>query len=221
LAWLRLLRDETKKATDAETAKRFQVYALWAALLCKRTLTTVVEGLTEIDAAALSALVECSIALQDNLAANVQDLSDTLKGAIIRDAKMMYQLEDDIQEAIGSYPHHLLSALSAGWPEVEGQPRKLGHIALSPEPGAVYLTVAAANEHLREQQAEYNYRHGILLVDGMPVGKLPSDHSSSAVLQELFGNQSLLTYPSNLKGMQYTLCISPYGNQVHVGFAGE
>jgi hypothetical protein len=221
LAWLRLLRDETKKATDAETAKRFQVYALWAALLCKRTIGTVIEGLTMIDAAALSALVECSIALQDNLAVHVQDLSDTLKGAIIRDAKMMFQLEEDIQEAIGSYPHHLLSALSAAWPEVEGQPRKLTHCALAPDPGAVYLTVAAANEHVREQQVEYNYRHGILLVDGMPIGKLPSDHSTSAVLQELFGNQSLLTYPSNLKGMQYTLCISPHGNQVHIGFAGE
>lgn len=221
LAWLRLLRDETKKATDAETAKRFQVYALWAALLCKRTLTTAVEGLTVIDADALSALVECSIALQDNVAANVHDLSDTLKGAIIRDAKMMYHLEDDIEEAICSYPHQLLSALSVGWPEVEAEPRKLGNWALSSKPGTVDLTVIAAIEHLREQQVEYNYRYGLLLVDGMPVGKLPSDHSTSAVLQELFGNQSLLTFPSNLKGMQYQLCISPYGNQIHVGFAGE
>ena len=48
--------------------------------------------------------------------------------------------------------------------------------------------------------------------------KLPQDRQS-LVLQELFGNQSLLTRPSNRNGMQYLLCVEPYRFQVHVGYS--
>jgi hypothetical protein len=38
------------------------------------------------------------------------------------------------------------------------------------------------------------------------------------VLQQLFGNQSLLTYPSSLPGMTYMLAIIINGHQIHLGF---
>lgn len=37
-------------------------------------------------------------------------------------------------------------------------------------------------------------------------------------MQQLFGNQSLLTYPSALPGMTYMLAVPMYGNAVHLGF---
>lgn len=37
--WFQLLRAESYKVTDDETAQRFQQYALWASLLCRRAFT--------------------------------------------------------------------------------------------------------------------------------------------------------------------------------------
>ncbi|OIW23013.1 hypothetical protein CONLIGDRAFT_719555 [Coniochaeta ligniaria NRRL 30616] len=215
LNWVRLLREETKKTTDAETAGRYQTYTLWAALLCKRTF---IAG--SFDSQALWAFVLCCITLQDHLATS-HHLSGTLKSAIIRDTKMMYALTDKLEDAIEQDPHQLLLALNSVWPDVEGQQRMIDECVLSKDTACVSLAIASAGEHFREQSVVYNYMHGILLVDGMAIGKLPSDHSTSALLTELFGNQSLLTTPSRLSGMQYTLCITPEGHQIHVGFIGD
>jgi hypothetical protein len=38
------------------------------------------------------------------------------------------------------------------------------------------------------------------------MGKLPEDPKYSVVLNELFGNQALLTFPSRRPGMQYSKC---------------
>ena len=53
---------------------------------------------------------------------------------------------------------------------------------------------------------------------GKPVGKLPAEYISSPIFEELFGNQSLLTYHSSLPGMTHRLAISIAGYQVHLGF---
>lgn len=215
LEWVRLLREERKKASDAETAGRYQIYTLWAALLCKRTFVT-----ATFDSEDLSAFVLCCITLQDHLAISPH-LSSTVKSAIIRDTKMMYALTDKLEAAIDDDPDGLLLALNSVWPDAEGQQREIEEWDLSSSTHCAMLTIASAGEHLREQSVVYNYRHGILHVDGMAIGKLPSHHSTSAILNELFGKQSLLTTPSRMRGMQYTLCISPDGHQVHAGFVGD
>lgn len=48
--------------------------------------------------------------------------------------------------------------------------------------------------------------------------KLPQDQKSF-VLEELFGNQSLLTWPSDRNGMHYCLCVTPYKYKVHIGYS--
>lgn len=53
---------------------------------------------------------------------------------------------------------------------------------------------------------------------GKPIGKLPAEYQTSTQLQQLFGNQNLLTYPSSLCGMTYMLGIVVFGHQIHLGF---
>ncbi|KAB5582293.1 hypothetical protein GE09DRAFT_1197755 [Coniochaeta sp. 2T2.1] len=142
---------------------------------------------------ALPAFVLCCITLQDHLATS-HDFYSTLKSAIIRDTKMMYALKDKIEGAIRDEPYALLQSFNAVWAE---------------------------GDHFREQVVVYNYMHGLLLVDGTAIGKLPSDYNTSEVLTELFGNQSLLTRLSRMSGMQYTLCVKLDGHEIHVGFIGD
>src|SRR5207248_1087189 len=69
-----------------------------------------------------------------------------------------------------------------------------------------------------QQTIHYHMLEGHLMIDGQPMGKLPANHRESAILEQLFGKQSLLTYPSGLRGMTSTLACNMNGHQIHFGF---
>ncbi|KAI1041449.1 hypothetical protein LB505_005613 [Fusarium chuoi] len=59
--WFKLLRAESYKVVETETARRFQQYGLWAALLCKRTYVPLASGRIEFDDTSLEIFIQSSI----------------------------------------------------------------------------------------------------------------------------------------------------------------
>ena len=218
LQWMRLLGEETKKATDVDTARRCQLYTLWAALLCKRTFAIHSNQANTLDTQSLQTFIECSITLQNNLLSNVQTLPQLLKNAIIKDFKMTYGMQDFVMHSINSSPQSFLSALDCVWPHPEGRLRNMDNWSLDEARHIVSVDIIATDQFSKDQSVQYHVLHGLLLVDGMPVGKLPAEHQNSFLFSELFGDQSLQTYPSYMREMTYMLCIRPNGHQIHIGF---
>ncbi|KAM0209221.1 hypothetical protein ACHAQI_006585 [Fusarium lateritium] len=214
--WFKLLRTESYKVNDAEAAQRFQQYSLWAALLCKRTFTPLTYGPLELDDCALETYIQSSIMLNDNLVVKLEALPQLLQHAIIRDIRLSYRLAKLVSERVLRNPEVFRLSLREMWPEEEGCPRAFYQIQLEPEALHWISCRSKAAEDTNEQTVFYNCVQGVLLVDGRPIGKLPEDPNQSLVLNELFGNQSLLTYPSHRPAMQYMLCVRPNGYQVHV-----
>ncbi|GKU02701.1 hypothetical protein FLAG1_04886 [Fusarium langsethiae] len=219
--WFKLLRIESYKFVDAETAQRFQQYALWAAILCKRTFTPLVHGPLGLDGTALEIYIQSSIMLNDNLVVKLEALPQVLQHAIIRDIRLSYRLSELVSESILQNPDSFRLSLQEMWPEEEGCARTFNELKLEPEAPCWISCRTRAGEacDVVEQTVFYNYVQGTLLVNGRPMGKLPQDSNHAVVLEELFGNQSLLTFPSNRRGMQYVLCVSPSDYQVHVGYS--
>ncbi|XEU95815.1 hypothetical protein FSHL1_001100 [Fusarium sambucinum] len=220
--WFKLLRVESYKFVDAETAQRFQQYALWAAILCKRTFTPLTHGPLGLDGKALEIYIQSSIMLNDNLVVRLEALPKALQHAIIRDIRLSHRLSKLVSETILQSPDAFRLSLQEMWPEEEGCARTFDELKLEPEvPGGWISCRTRAGEayDVMEQTVFYNYVQGTLLVDGRPMGKLPQDPNHAVVLGELFGNQSLMTFPSNRNGMQYVLCLTPKYYQVHVGFS--
>ncbi|CAJ0547291.1 Ff.00g019180.m01.CDS01 [Fusarium sp. VM40] len=204
--WFKLLRTESYKVNDAEAAQRFQQYSLWAALLCKRTFTPLTYGPLELDDCALETYIQSSIMLNDNLVVKLEALPQLLQHAIIRDIRLSYKLAHLISESVLRNPEAFRLSLREMWPEEEGCPRTFYQIQLEPDALHWISCRSKAAEDANEQTVFYNCVQGVLLVDGRPIGKLPEDPKQSLVLNELFGNQSLLTYPSARPAMQYVLC---------------
>ena len=73
-------------------------------------------------------------------------------------------------------------------------------------------------EHAREQEVLYHLLEGHFLVDGQPLGILPQSYRQTMVIEQLFGKQMLLTYPSGLPGMSYCRAHEICGHQIHFGF---
>ncbi|KAF4999120.1 hypothetical protein FGRMN_2683 [Fusarium graminum] len=215
--WFKLLRTESYKVNDVDTAQRFQQYSLWAALLCKRTFTYLTYGPFGLDDSSLEIYIQSSIMLNDNLVVKLEALPQLLQDAIIRDIRLSYRLAKLVSEAILRVPEVFRLSLQEMWPEEEGCPRVFYKTQLEPEALHWISCISRTSGDAHEQRVFYNYAQGVLLVDGRPMGKLPEDPNQSLVLNELFGNQSLLTFPSHRPGMRYVLCVRPYGYQVHVG----
>jgi hypothetical protein len=223
--WISQLRLEIHRATDAVSSRRCSRYAFWAALLCRRTFA--VHG-KDVDAGkietlqpgALQCFIGCSITLQDNLVGDPASLPVLARNALIRDLKMVYQMRFILRQSLQANPHSLESAINDVWPQPEGnvsrsysEPKFLD----PPNEWWIQSTVHATRQTM-QQTIHYHMLEGHLAIDGQPMGKLPAKHRESVILEQLFGKQSLLTYPSGLSGMTYMLACDMEGHQIHIGF---
>ncbi|KAF9870445.1 hypothetical protein CkaCkLH20_12112 [Colletotrichum karsti] len=217
LRWVEMLRAETYKSSDTEVAKRCQQYALWAAILCKRTYVIHRNQSTILDARPLQTYIECCITVQDNLVVEVGALPQVLQHAVVSDLKLSHRLAPLVGNSIVNSPDVFRTAIRAVWPEPEDRPRQLYHLRSDLSQAGWVLCEIQENDHEQLVQVHYNYVQGLLLVDNKPLGKLPKAPEHIEALNELFGDQALLALPS-ASGMDYTLCIRPNNYRIDIGF---
>ncbi|CAJ2504457.1 Uu.00g118510.m01.CDS01 [Anthostomella pinea] len=217
LGWVRMLRKETYSTSDSSMAQNCQSYLLWAALLCKRTYGSYLASAGAlIDGDSLASLCECLATVFDNIPDNIKSLGPTLTSLFVRDLRMMYDLRIQIRDSIQAWGERaLLTALHNLWPASRS---KDAQAIICKEDCWVELELIDVHEQ-GVQVVGFNYMFGNLLVEGQPLGKLPTDPQSMVILEELFGSQtSLKKYPSSSPGMTHALTIEMEGFQTHIGY---
>lgn len=224
VGWVRKLRDEINRCTDAASSSACSRYALWAALLCRKTFFMHSDpGLDEIlEFSVFRDYVESSLALQENMPNNITSLPLPLKNALACDVKMASGMYCALEATLISSPDDLVSIINGIWQRPEETQIVHQHPTVLDEPNHDWVQwTLQANRATRSQQFHFNLLEGHLLVDGQPLGKLPQQYLQSVVVQQLFGKQSLLIYPSDLPGMTYMLSFPIKGHYVHFGFRGK
>ncbi|OTA99967.1 hypothetical protein M426DRAFT_324705 [Hypoxylon sp. CI-4A] len=219
LSWVRLLRRETYPSGDQNSAQNCQLYLLWAALLCKHTFAALwTERAENFDRDELSTFIECSATIYNNIPDNIASLPRIVRSSFIRDLRMVYDMKNQMQQSIEIHGEEaILVALQSLWPAAESK----SIFAITFEANN-WLHIELIDDHDGVETASYNYIYGILLVDGEPLGKLPTDSKSTVILEELFGSQtSLMKYPSRIPGMTHALVTKRGGYQTHIGYDGE
>ncbi|KAK3347284.1 hypothetical protein B0T25DRAFT_614272 [Lasiosphaeria hispida] len=222
LAWVVRLRDEVHRAAGADAAERMATYAFSSALLARRTLATHLESGSPLRADELTAWVKASVALQENLLVGLDKLSPTLRAMFVRDTRMAFRMEPMLRSAVKSYPSSVGVALLD----------TLAHLSLpswtflpSPDDKWIRATTATAKVQpgftYHGQAVHFHIVDGHLLVNGRPREKLPANIRGDAGIEELFGNQHLLTYPSPLPGMTHQLLGFRHQQVIHFGTRGN
>jgi hypothetical protein len=221
IQWISQLRDVVQNSKIADAAERAAGYAFWAALLCRRTFTTFLETGSDMKSEELCCFIQASIALQENLIIDLGKLSPTLKGMLIRDMKMAYQLRSIIKQSIQSSPDTLDTAINATWSNSEncsGRSYSQWQFLSSRNQRWVVSTITTmADKYPTSQSVQYNFVEGHLLVDNNPLGRLPLEIRESEDVRELFGDKHLLTFPSQLRGMSHFAPSPIDGNEIHFG----
>ncbi len=133
---------------------------------------------------------------------------------------MVHRMRLILRQSLEASPDSLTSAINSVWPEPEGAPpQSFSQLKFLPHSNKWWIySIVDATQQTTQQIIHYHVLEGHLLVTGQPLGKLPAEHRESVILKQLFGNQSLLTYPSGLPGMTYMLAMRMYGHQIHLGF---
>ena len=220
LGWILALRQEIPNAADTETSERCSRYALWAALLCRRTFGIYMSGQELLDSEACGAYLECSMALQDNLIGDPANLGRILKNAVVRDAKMMSRMKDIIRQSLERSPNSLTACVTMIFPDI----RENSNLRLNPPKFLANHWIEITVEYwhsgywLLHQKVHVHLLEGHLLVMGKPIGRLPSVFRNSAMVKQLFGDRVLWTYPSPLSDMAYVLPDVIDGHQIHFGY---
>lgn len=226
LLWTSQLRSEIQSVTTAENSRRCSQYVFRSALLCRRSFAMYAakahdaEVYLALEEPELQCFIECSIALQDNMPSEPAKLPLYYKNMLVRDLKMVYRLRHLLRRSLEAHPTSLGNAIDRVWPQASGGATRQFSSPHSVEPssGWWFTSNIVSTLQTKNQQIHYHLLEGHLLIDWQPLGKLPAVHRESVVLGQLFGNQSLLTYPSSLHGMTYTLAFAMNGHQIHIGF---
>lgn len=216
--WFTRLRDEVRNATEAEAADRAAIYGFGAALLCRRTFSTFEGTSNAITAENLNILVQASVALQQNLVIDISKLPTYLQNMLVRDMKLAFLIEHLVKESIQSHPDILGNAINETWSDSDNcTGREYSPWEFISSPLYCVESKISTTGSVSTQTVRYNYVEGHLLLDGKPLGRLPSDIRESEDVQELFENQHLLTFPSPLPGMSHVLATRIFGNEIHFG----
>jgi len=229
LLWTSQLRSEIQSATTAENSRRCSQYVFRSALLCRRSFAMYAakahdpEVLLALQEAELQCFIECSIALQENMPSEPATLPLYYKNMLVRDLKMVYRMRHLLRRSLEAHPSSFGKAINRVWPQASGgATRRLSSpISLEPSSGWWFTSNILSSLQMKQQTVHYHLLEGHLMIDRQPLGKLLAVHRESFVIGQLFGSQSLSTYPSSLRGMTYTVAFAVNGHQIHIGFRGR
>lgn len=221
LAWITRLRADVRNAKETSVAETAAKYAFWAALLCRRTFSNIIESDAVMSENDLSIFVQASLALQENLLVDVAKLPPILKRMLIRDTKTTHKIKSLLLQSIEARPQSVGTAINTSWSEPGSSAGKSfsNWRQVSPihDRWVVSTMTSSTKNPANTQVVHYNFTEGHLLVDGKPLGRLPRDFRESDDVKQLFGNQHLLTFPSAEFGMSYVLALRIRNHEIHFG----
>ncbi|KAH7316968.1 hypothetical protein B0I35DRAFT_354831 [Stachybotrys elegans] len=216
--WITHLRKEIRSTSEGEVARKASSFAFWAALLCRQTFSAYAHVDCPISGDDIQSFFQASIALQESLLVNIDQLPRAVRLLLDEDLSNSYKMRNQIMEWFQTHQRVLENSINETWTDSGG----LGRRAYSPwrmlsHPDNWWATSQTiGTQWAASQQVHYHLLQGHLLVDGKPLGRLPLQMRQDPAVQELFQGQHLLTCPSSL--LEYQLVSPVEGHQVHFGF---
>ncbi|KAF2669842.1 hypothetical protein BT63DRAFT_223145 [Microthyrium microscopicum] len=225
LSWIRQLREEAQQTKDDFEASRVYFgYALWASLLCRRTYWPDLNSGQILSPILLSQFISCAITIQNSFDVG-EELAKPclLKSALVRDIKATWLTQQVVKDSITQHPEGFMAAVNEHWPESKGTTRRTysNPIFLEDERDGWVEMHTTGSVDTKAQVVHFHILRGNLRIDYLSLGRLPVTIRENPILQQLFGQQGLLTLPSDLHNMTYVLANNPEGHEIHIGFRNK
>ncbi|KAJ8110852.1 hypothetical protein OPT61_g6407 [Boeremia exigua] len=208
-----LWRDELQAAVTDDA--KLRPFAVWASILCKRTLHT--DSETLLQPTALKQYIGASVSLNYNLVEDFKYSPYHLRSAIIRDVMFSYEHRESLRQSILSNIQDFIDAIDKLWQIPEGYKPRISDSAT----GTWWILLeleSSGGFHSHSHFVHYNYVYGTLLIDGQEMSTLPLTYRRNALYREIFKDRNPIVFPSPLQGMSWTVSESLRGHRLHLGF---
>lgn len=191
LNWTRQLAVKLRDCCEEDT-KDLQLRTLHMAAICRTTYD--VDGIHLSDVLHskedVSVVVECATIVHDNTPAILETLPLPTRALLTQDRRLAHAIESHLRSLILERKESLdLTRVWSGYKPGAGW-RSL------PEPNDRWIvTNTAVYLSTHSQEVHFNLLNGELLVEGLPLGRMPLDHTTHPTYLELLGEVSTKILP--------------------------
>lgn len=186
LKWTRQLAGKLRDCAEKDT-KDFQLLTLRMAAICRTTYDVDKMYLSDVlhSKEDFAVMVECATIVHDNTPAIPGNLPLPTRALLTQDRRLAHAIESHLRSLILESKEGLdLTKVWGGYKPGAGW-RSL------PEPNDRWMvTNTAADSSTHSQEVHYNLLNGELLVEGLPLGRMPLDYTTHPTFLELFGEVS-------------------------------
>lgn len=209
-----LWRSELQSLVTSDA--KLRPFAVWASLLCKRTLHTNPDNL--LDSKVLQQYVGASVSLNYNLVEDFECLMYNVKNAIIHDVLYSYENRELLRRSILSNQEAFVDAVNRLWQLPGGYKPTI----LDSSTGTWWVLLELSSfgsAHSHSHFVHYNYVYGTLLIDGQEMSTLPLSYRRNSLYRQIFETRNPIVFPSPLSGMTWAVAEPMKGGQrIHLGF---
>jgi len=192
LEWARDLSEALHDCNQPDEIHAMQVRVVQIAVICRETYNVGAELLpmllmTQED---FAGLIECATFIHDNLSISSQKLEPSIRLLVQRDMRLAHKIEGYFRTMVVQRGVKL--DFSRVWESYDVNSSSWQTLS-SPNQRWIVSNVRTKGETY--QLAHYNILTGRLLVDGLPLGRMPSNYLSHPVYREILGEVSLYCAP--------------------------
>lgn len=210
--WLRRLKTRAALSTDDKQRDELHSTATEIALLC--TSTYDVEDV-DVDIvleqnSAISMLFQSSIVIQEN-SDSVRSEHQVLYNSMLQSHKaMMYRIFNKLRTLVLQDGARLCDAVTANWATFN--PNTNSEWSSLEQPQHNWLVI-----HSGTLLVHFNLLTAELLVDGLPLARLPPEFLQHAMYQPLFSKSTLEVVPTDEPGLRFSARCTYHHYKLHFG----
>ena len=217
--WTETLGQIIHDTTAPDILLRLQQRRLRSAILCKMTFDVDGSDLPNLLATAndICTWTLCSNTVQENTGNDGVEIKRDLRLLLLRDKKLSHRLFRRVrtlliqgnQGGLNNAIRHIWSGFeptSAGWTGFQ-----------DPSSQRWIMNVTEAKPGKASQQVLYDLLEGELLVDGVPLGRLPKLYTESESYLRILGAQIIRVFTADMEGMHYMSAQPIHGYIIYFG----
>ena len=206
------------KSKDDEQIVKVRRRIFRVTILCRMTYSVDRKYVSQVMKTAedIRCWIFCSVRLQENTPADTSTLSDDLRRLLIRDQRTSHSLHQKVQQlTVDESNDGLTLAIKQILSDFESPTTGW---TLLPYPRNRWMHVRTKASVVRESQdIHYNVLEGELIIDGMPLGRLPMDYVRDDLYKKIFGAQILHVSLADLPGMRFMTSYDAHQYKVYFG----
>ena len=216
MVWVNRLKQRAGASIDNDQRSELYSRATEIALSCTSTYDVEEAELEKVlhQQSAISTLLQCSITVQENYG-SVQSEYQSLYAAMLQSWRsLMYRLFPKIQQKVLHDSTGLCEAVQINW------------AAFQPTTGALWVPLNKPQEHWLQIKSgtlpvHFNLLTAELLVNGLPLARLPSEYIHHPMYTPLFQKSTLEVVPTDEAGMRFSAKTTYHNYKLHFGMKNE